>query len=328
MADLRYDPVSGIWVAIAKRRRERPMEFVPLEQVHKQIICPFCAGNEDETPEPVIAYHEDGSILGADDDPAKWVSRIVPNKYPSLIQSGSEVDCGPYQCLCVDGLQELVIPTRRHVSSISDLSDSEFEIGLKGCQDRVAAVREMKNIKHVSLFMNCRSASGASLEHIHLQIMGSPLLSPFLVSRHERNLANLRTKGESILSTLMNWERQEQVRMIRETEHFAMFCPYASRFSFQVWIVPKNMSLPFSGATHFNAELVELCKFYTVRLEELIENSAYNFLVNLAPTEYMQNEHWFVEIFPRLNTMAGYEIGTDIWVNPVPPELAAKRLLG
>ena len=85
MADLRFDPVSGVWVATARRRRERPMEFIPLEQIHQQIICPFCAGNEDETPKPVIAYREDGSILGAVDDPSKWMTRIVPNKYPSCL---------------------------------------------------------------------------------------------------------------------------------------------------------------------------------------------------------------------------------------------------
>ena len=107
-----------------------------------------------------------------------------------------------------------------------------------------------------------------------------------------------------------------------------MLCPYASRFAFQVWIVPKRMNLPFSSnGINFNSELVELCKFYTERLEGLMENTAYNLLINLAPTSQMQSEHWFVEIFPRLNTMAGYEIQTDVWVNPVPPEMAAKRLL-
>lgn len=328
MADLRFDPVSGVWVAIARRRRERPMEFIPLEQVHQQIICPFCAGNEDETPSPVIAYREDGSILGPDGDASQWMTRIVPNKYPSLIQPTAKTESGPYCSDLQDGVQELAIPTRRHVSSISDLTEMEFTVCLKACQERIAELRQMPGIKHVSLFLNCRSAAGASLEHIHFQIMGSPLLSPFLVQRTERNRVNLDQRGESLIASLMNWEKEQNVRILRETENFLMFCPYASRFSFQVWIVPKRTEMSFScNGDNFNAELVELCKFYTGRLEGLMENSAYNFLINLAPTSDVKNEHWFVEIFPRLNTMAGYEIQTDIWVNPVPPEMAAKRLL-
>ena len=98
MADLRYDPTSGIWVANARKRRERPMEFVPMEQLHKQVICPFCRGNEDETPQTIVAYRTDGSRLTADDDPESWTARIVPNKYPSLSQATNLKECGPYRC--------------------------------------------------------------------------------------------------------------------------------------------------------------------------------------------------------------------------------------
>ncbi len=327
MADLRFDPIAGIWVAIARNRRERPMEYIPIERVHQQINCPFCWGNEEETPAPVLAYKPDGTKLTSTDDPSGWITRVIPNKYPSLIQTVNKMDGGPYDCLFGDGVQELVIPTPRHVSSISELTDKELRMCWTACQDRLQALRSVAELQHVMLFMNARSAAGASMEHIHFQIMGSPLLSPFLVSRHERNERNKVETGRSLVSSLLKWELDQGVRILQETEHFVMLCPFASRFSFQVWIVPRDPMLTFDRKqVDFNSELSGLCKQYIQRLEQLIEDTAYNLLLNLAPNKYKENEHWFIEIFPRLNRMAGYEIGTDIWVNPVPPETAAKRL--
>ena len=327
MADLRFDPISGIWVAIAKKRRERPMEFVPIEQFHQQIICPFCRGNEDETPGAIAAYHADGTLLTAEDEASKWTARIVPNKYPSLSETPTSLDCGPYQFADQDGIQELIIPTSRHVTSISELSIEELAVCFTASQNRIDTLRRDTAIKHLMLFMNCRSAAGASLGHIHFQLMGSPILSTYLQQRRQRDRENFQQRGEHLIATLLQWELEQQVRILKETEHFVMLCPYASRFSFQVWIVPKNHELPFANRwINFNAELAALCRTYIKKLEHLMESPAYNWLLNLMPHDDGHPDHWFIEIFPRLNRMAGYEIGTDIWVNPVPPETAAKRL--
>ncbi|MEM9412399.1 MAG: DUF4921 family protein, partial [Planctomycetota bacterium] len=319
MSDLRYDPISGIWVAIARNRRERPMEFVPVEQVNKQIICPFCYGNEDETPIPIAAYDENGKRLGSDDDPGSWSARIVPNKYPSLLLAPGQFDPGPYECSTMDGIQEIVIPTPRHITSISELEPFELHNCLLACQDRVRDLSKIDQIEHVMIFMNCRSEAGASLEHIHFQIMAAPVISHYLVSRHNRNEKHVASKKQSLLSTLLDWELSQEVRILEETDRFIMLCPFASRFAFQVWIAPKTSELAFDSTSEdFRPELSELISRYTCRLEELLEKPAYNLLLHLAPTKLNQNQHWFIEIFPRLNRMAGFEIGTEIWVNPVP----------
>ena len=97
MSDLRFDPVTGQWVAIARNRLERPSEYVPIEQVRQQLICPFCRGNEDETPSTLIALHESGKLLNADDDPSSWTVRVVPNKYPCFFESPEDsTSSGPY----------------------------------------------------------------------------------------------------------------------------------------------------------------------------------------------------------------------------------------
>lgn len=327
MADLRYNPISAVWVAIARRRRERPIEFIPIEQIHQQIICPFCRGNEDETPPPIAAYRLDGEQLGQDDAPDSWVSRVVANKFPSLSDEDGTYPCGPYENSVKDGVQELIIPTPRHVTSISELTAEELEICFLACQHRVTALRSQPNLEHIMLFMNCRSSAGASLEHIHFQVMASPIVSQYLSERTARNEQHVQSHGKSLLATLTDWELEQSVRIVSETENFVMYCPYASRFAFQVWIVPRDQSLQFECESEKNCqELAQLCRSYVSKLEQILESPAYNLLVNLAPNQQRGAEHWFVEIFPRLNKMAGYEIGTDVWVNPVPPETAAKRL--
>ena len=327
MADLRYDPVFGIWVAIATKRRERPMEFVPTEQIHKQIVCPFCSGNENETPTPVVTYAADGQPLTADDDPSSWAVRIMPNKYPSLRQDKGITTCGPYQCESKDGIQELVIPTPRHVASVSELTIEELSLSLQCCQIRVSELQQLSSIEHVMLFFNCRSAAGASLEHIHFQIMGSPVLSSFLAGRTARNKENIAKTGRSLMTSLLDWETEQEKRIVKETKNFVMFCPFASRFAFQVWVVPKSQDHSYSQMpTEFHHELAELFHAYVTKLEELLESPGYNLLLHLAPNGATEKDHWFFEICPRLNRMAGFELGTDVWVNPVPPDLAAKRL--
>ena len=126
----------------------------------------------------------------------------------------------------------------------------------------------------------------------------------------------------------MAWELDQGVRVVQETEHFVMLCPFASRYACQVWIVPRcNESRFVQNSEQTNTELATLCRSYVERLEKLLDQPAYNLLVNSTPTS-QPHDFWFVEIFPRTTRAAGFELGTDVWVNPVSPETAAKRLKG
>lgn len=324
MADLRYDPISGVWVAIARKRRERPTEFIPLEQVHKQLICPFCNGNEDETPASLAVYDAQGMPT---EDGNGWMCRVIPNKYPSLTDD-ARTDCGPYSVEQRDGVQELIIPTPRHVNSISELTSEELTICFQAAQERIATLQESSAAEQLVLFLNCRYAAGASLGHIHFQIMGAPVLSHFVTARLKRNQEHFKSHGQGLVQTLMAWELEQGVRVVEETEHFVMLCPFASRYAFQVWIVPRNSESKFvQSSTQANLELANLCRSYVGGLERLIDEPAYNLLVNLSPNS-QPRDFWFVEIFPRTTRAAGFELGSDVWVNPVPPETAAKRLKG
>jgi UDPglucose--hexose-1-phosphate uridylyltransferase len=327
MADLRFDPVSGVWVAIAQHRNQRPVELTMVDHKTQQLVCPFCAGNEDQTPEAIAEYDAGENRMAAGDGPRNWQVRVIPNKYPSLAVATANPDCGPYDCWSQDGVQELVIPTPRHVASLSELTEAESQLCWLACQQRVAVFRDDPRVEHITVFMNCRSAAGATLEHIHWQVIGSPLLNEDLLQRNRRNDQCMEQRGETVIGQLLAWEMEQSLRIVAETPGFVMVCPYASRFSYQVWIIPRSSDAVFERSSEAsNRQLGKLCSQYVKKLEQIMLNPAYNLLVHLAPNRHQENEHWMVEIFPRTNQIAGYELGTGFWINPVSPETAASQL--
>jgi len=329
MSDLRFDPIFEQWVAVSEIRRERPLEFFPADQLRKQIICPFCRGNEDETPGTIAAWDRLGRRLelpGTD----RWSSRVIPNKYPTYEAGGrrtAEEDTGPYEACNSPGLQELIIPTPRHVCSLSELELEEFAVGLIAAQQRIDSWRQSGAVRHAMLFKNCRFEAGASIEHTHFQLLGSPLLSRQLEARAERFREHLSRKGVTPLEELVAFEEQQEVRMVARTKHFLMVCPFASRWAFQIWIIPRTRPPAFSECPpEMLDELAQLGRTAVSKLEVLLSLPAYNWMLHQLPFSDAASDHWFVEISPRLSKIAGYELGTEIWVNAVAPEAAVKRL--
>ena len=177
------------------------------------------------------------------------MTRIVPNKYPSLSGSVQVAAGGPYASLETDGRQEIVIPSPRCVASFAELTRNEASVAIQACQYRYRQLASISTIKHVMIFMNCGLEAGASIGHIHLQIMASPLISPYVERRAQLHQQYQARHGLSLLRALLDWETDQQVRVVEQTEHFTVLCPYASRHAFQTWILPRD-DCRFPGARH------------------------------------------------------------------------------
>ena len=211
---------------------------------------------------------------------------------------------------------------------MNELTDDELYVSFGVYQDRVRVMMANPSISHAMLFMNCRSAAGASLGHIHTQLIGAPVASEFLKERAQRNQNHFDEHGCSLMRTLLNWELQMGVRVIHQSERLVAFCPFASRFAFQVWIVPLVQQVDFAAVDlDMKNELAFLCRKVIDRYEEVLDQPAYNWLLHASPRGFESDaRNWYFELFPRLTRPAGFELGTDIWINPVAPELAARRL--
>ena len=336
MSDIRFDPITSHWVTIAPNRNDRPMEFIPTERIIKRILCPFCAGNELETPTALASYDENGKQISED---MPWLARVFPNKFPSFSVAGGDNGILPaangqapgrglYESMSSHGIQELIIPTPRHMQSLGQLTPEESRVSFIAYRDRVDSASKQEGLAHAMLFTNCRSSAGASLEHIHTQLIASPILSEAVNRRIERNREYHSDNDAHLIHALTDWEISQEVRIVTKTENFTVICPYASRFAFQMWIVPNANVAPFQQSTEsILNELADLSREQIIRLESVLDEPAYNVLFHLPPFSQSESQPWFIEIFPRITTPAGFELGTDIWVNPVSPEIATRRLL-
>ena len=334
MSDIRFDPISGQWVTIAPNRNDRPVEFIPTEHIIKRLLCPFCAGNELETPPTLSSYDREGNVIT---DNELWTVRVVPNKYPSFSVAGGNNGIptkangqapgnGLYESLSDHGIQELILPSSTHHQSIGQLTEEEVMVAHLAYRDRIEFASK-QNLAHAMLFTNCRSSAGASLEHIHSQLIVSPILSDAVSQRVARNQKYRDKNNQHLVHALGDWELSQSDRVVEQSEFFTVVCPYASRFAFQTWIIP-NPELPVlhKCSTAVLEDLAKLTRKMVVQLESILDEPAYNVLFHLPPFSEMETQPWFVEIFPRITTPAGLELGTDIWVNPVSPEIATRRL--
>lgn len=327
MADFRWDPVSGQWVIIASNRAQRPNDFQTSVNRPPSTDCPFCYGNEELTPREIAVY-QSGEKNG------RWNTRVFANKYPAVTENDGvnhEINVGPYRKGDFWGHHEVIVESPDHKTSFSQLCDDESDCAFKAYRDRIAEFASNPVLKHAMLFKNCRPEAGASIEHLHSQILCTSVTTEKVMRRINRARQYFQANRQDVISSIVEFEMGEQVRVIAESENYVAYCPFASRFGYQTSIAPKQRGNRFFELS--DEEVFELGRFVrnmVVKLEACLPQAAYNVLLHIAPFDVSADAYyqWHVEFFPRLANPAGYEWGTGCWINPVAPEIAAKELRG
>ncbi len=311
MSDFRYDPFFDQWVCIAESRQQRPVEFRQQSQRLPGLECPFCPGNEPLTP-PALAQHNSSD---------GWVVRVFPNKYPALGSEGPEShssDAGQIP----RGCQEVIVVSPRHVVSLADLNSAELRASADIFRQRLAEYWSNAEINHASLFMNCRPAAGASIEHAHFQLIGSPICTQQVRQRVNRMVQT--SNGQCRWQSAIDEERTDGTRVVDESEEFVVFCPRASRYTGQLRFARLGCGSVLDLDTTQFAQLGEMLSRWTRVVERVLEQPAYNVVFYLPPRD-LPDGPWFVDLIPRFPQFAGFELATDCWVNPWSPESAAQR---
>ncbi len=327
MSELRREPVSGRWVIVATERAARPTDFKTSPQIIKSSFCPFCEGNEDKTPSEILAYRDSG----APPDTGGWRVRVVPNKFPALQIEGDQNKCGEgiYDKMSGIGAHEVIIESPRHIQSLTSLDNGNVEEVLLCYRDRLIDLKKDKRFVYGLLFKNVGFAAGASLEHTHTQLIVTPIV-PQLV---ENEMANAKTfyrnRERCLFCDMIQQEVDTNRRIIISTDNFVAFAPFASRFPFEIWILPKKHESHFENLQKIELdELANVLKGALTRLEAALDLPPYNYIIHSAPFNINESEsfHWHIEIIPRLTNIAGFEWGTGFYINPMPPEQAAETL--
>jgi UDPglucose--hexose-1-phosphate uridylyltransferase len=349
MPEYRTDPITGRTVIIAEGRAARPQEFAVRSLPRDATSCPFCPGHEAETPGEVFAIRSDQSRP----DAPGWRIRAVPNKYPALdlgvprpeSAMGVLLSSTPFadaeRATPAYGRHEVLVESPRHITLTSDLSDDELADVFRATINRILAMYADPKIEHVLPFKNIGPAAGASLAHLHSQLIGQSLVPPEIQLELD-GAASYRAKhGRCVWCDLIKQERQLAApaspfaprkgghRIVLESPQYIAFCPFASRFAYETWILPRQHACRFEEIDEpALSELARVARSIIARLETLQDEPAYNYVFHSAPRSALDGSryHWQLQILPRATGIAGFELGAGIHINPTSPESAAARL--
>jgi len=335
MTELRKDPIIDNWVIISTERGKRPLDYKTKKEEKKKDSCVFCEGNEGETPPEVFAFREKGTMKNK----PGWKVRVVPNKYPALKleERGIILDkAGMFKKMEGMGVHEVIIETPHHHKDFNNLSVDNIVLILKTYRQRYLDLSKDKRIKYILIFKNYGINGGASLEHPHSQLIGTPIIPQRIKEELKGSKEYFNLNGRCIFCDYIKQEIESKDRLIKETEKYVVISPFAARFPFETWILPKYHKACYEEISDSDIlSLAGIMKEILFRIKKKLNNPPYNFIIHTTPPKELstgewpdmdKKYHWHIEIIPRLSKIAGFEWGTGFYINTTSPEEAAKIL--
>jgi UDPglucose--hexose-1-phosphate uridylyltransferase len=328
--ELRKDPVVGRWVIISTERARRPSDFAPAPAPRPvNGVCVFCPGQEARTPAEILALRP---LDSAANGPG-WRLRVVPNKFPALRIEGELEPSGEglYDRMSGVGAHEVVIETPDHHATFAGLGEDRIADVLGAYRERILDLEKDPRIQYVMVFKNHGEAAGASLEHPHSQLIATPIVPIMVEEELEGAERHFRLKKRCIWCDIIRQERRAGGRIILESDGFVVLAPFAPRFPFETWILPASHRSGFAETEPGELRpLGRLLGEILRRMGKVLGNPPYNYMLHSAPLRAagLDHFHWHLEIIPKLTRVAGFEWGTGFFINPTPPEEAARYLRG
>ena len=320
MSQLRLNQLTGRWVTIVSERAQRPTDFAPRSAVvdgPPERPCPFCPGNEEATPPALETVDSSGS----------WQVRVIPNLYPAFTgDDGFAVHHdGPIHVTAEGtGIHEVFVYTPDHLAGLDRLDDTAAEQFMLALQRRFVSHAGAKHIRYTQAIVNHGREAGASLSHPHGQLMGLPFV-PGEVLEEEKAFA--RFAGGCVLCTTIEAELAAGTRIVAANDHAVVLCPYWSGTPYELLIIPRDHGQHLQDATSESlAAIGRALRDAMAALHVTLGDVAYNVGFHSAPHQHAGEYHWHVHIWPNLVTQAGFERGTGVLINVVPPEQAAESL--
>lgn len=320
MSQLRLDPLTGRWVAVSADRAERPRAFLPRSlpvESDPTRQCPFCPGHEEATPPALETYGPGG----------RWLVRVVPNLHPAFYGDDPMVvsHLGPvFTQAPACGIHEVLVLSPEHDSSWADLTDAQAGLVMAAVRDRTDEHAGMGGLRYSQAIVNYGREAGASIVHPHGQLLGIPFV-PGEIAAEQAGFE--RFQGSCLLCTTFEAELVAGHRVLYDDERVAVLCPFWSGTPFEMLVIPKEHGRHLHSAQPADLAAVgRLLRDALARLRALLGDIAYNLVFHSAPFRAQGEFHWHVHVLPKLTTQAGFELGTGVPINVVPPEFAAQAL--
>jgi UDPglucose--hexose-1-phosphate uridylyltransferase len=315
-------------VIISTDRIHRPTDFQALQPSLPSLsLCPFCPGNEAQTPPEILAYRDGGTRPNS----PGWNLRVIPNKFPALQIEGDlgREGIGLYDRMKGVGAHEVIIETPDHKATLATLPERCLEDLFWVFRDRILDLRKDLRLRYVLIFKNHGAAAGATLEHPHSQLIALPIIPTNLAAEIEGCREHYHNKERCIYCDIIHQESGDRARVVTENGEFLAVVPFAPRFPFEVWILPKRHGSCFEETQKLEVEgLARIFSDTLRRLDRVLRMPAFNYILHTSPLREATGDfyHWHIEIIPKLTQVAGFEWGTGFYINPVLPEEAAMFL--
>lgn len=326
MHELRKDPLLGRWVAVLSKSLP-PSEYQVLENITES-DCLLCPGKEGETPAEITSIKEDG----------RWLVRVIPHFNPIFQIEGDlgRRGVGMYDRMNNIGANEIVIETPEHERSPEDLGIDQINRVLNVYRDRLADLEKDARLRYVFIYKNRGRAAGAIFSHPHSQVVATPIIPKRIKEELDGAKQYYAYKERCIFCDMMREEMRMEDRVIYETRDFIAFSPFAPKFPFEFWILPKRHSCAYQDIISSEIEDLSLMMMTMIqKLKKVLNNPPYNLVIHTAPNRIPRKDHWHtlgedfhwhIEVMPRLIRMSGFEWGSGFYILSTSPEEGAKYL--
>ncbi len=317
MPKLRLNPVTNEWVVLAPERAKRPAEFTPTQVVLEpegKRGCVFCPDGS--------AWQDKIAHLGTDN------IYVIPNKFPAFVSSETVLNEGQdfYWGMKSIGAHEVLVMAN-HEHHILEIEASNLYDLLATAQGRYQYYGDDPVIAYVMMIHNQGQEAGASVEHTHSQLMASSVIPPLIKLELEGCRSYFLGGGKCLFCDMIKTEQDYKVRIVAENDEAIAFCPFAPRFAYEIWVLPKRHESDFretKNLTQFSNLLGEVFS----KLRQKLGLIHLNFYIHNTQVLDRNEEsyHWHLEIAPRINRLGGYEIGGNLFIDVMSPEMAASYL--
>jgi UDPglucose--hexose-1-phosphate uridylyltransferase len=336
-------PAESVLVATARGMRPKKAEDQAPRDTRTHVdTCPFCSGNEHMTPPAISSYPS------AED----WAVRIVENLYPVLGDDRQSMNFsfGLQQTIDGYGRHEVIIDHNHHGIGMHEMSEAHIALLFGAYRDRMKQLYESDDrLRYVLVFKNFGPAAGGSIPHTHSQVIAMPVVPENVQAEVQASARYYEKHHHCIFCSLIDealtfeatiYDRDSgQVRrrldvgqyIIERGEHFIAIKPFASRYEWEVHILPIQHAADFQLINdELLADLGKVLRRTMARLDAVLGGVQYNYFLHTQPhhaeAPIAHSYHWHLEICPRTSIPTGFELGSGLFVNTVSPEEAATRL--
>lgn len=318
MSERRYDPTSGTWVTFADHRQDRT--FLPAAA--KCPLCPSLPGRPaTEVPRPSFEI------------------AVFDNRFPALAPTAAlaDEDDGLYRRGAGRGRCEVVVYTDQHDGTLATLGRDRVRLLVDVWADRYDVLSAEPGVQYVMPFENKGAVVGVTLDHPHGQVYAYPDVPPRITSRLAAARAHHEGTGRCVHCDVVAAEAAKSTRVVLRTDDVVAFVPYATRFPYEVQVVPVAHLRRLSDASlAVRDQLADVLHRLLAGYDRLFDRPLpYVLAVQQRPTgpgDWDDISHLHIEITPphrtadKLKYLAGSELAAGAFITDVLPEAAAARL--